>query len=138
MTEATRLPADLAGALALIAMIKDRADRNETARREAVALWTKQAEHCRQMVADLAISRDQTDRAERISSDRLNLLKAAQVTQDAAIAEAWRLVAVEERLTDLMTAAQGVIDAWNEPERPYIGERMDILGTTLGYKQVKP
>jgi ribosomal protein L37AE/L43A len=65
-----------------------RADRNETARREAVALWTKQAEHCRQMVADLAISRDQTDRAERISSDRLNLLKAAMGAQDAATARA--------------------------------------------------
>ena len=64
-----------------------KAERNETARRDAVALWTKQAEHCRQMVADLAISRDQTDRAERISSDRLNLLKAALVEKDALVAD---------------------------------------------------
>jgi hypothetical protein len=40
--------------------------------------------------------------------------------------------AAQQMVADVSAAAQGVVDAWHEPERPYVGERMDILGTTLG------
>jgi hypothetical protein len=85
MTEATRLPADLAGALALIATLKDRADRNETARRDAVALWTRQAETARQMVADLATCKELTFKAERMAADRLALLVGASEALESVI-----------------------------------------------------
>jgi hypothetical protein len=126
MTEATKLPADLAGALALIGTLKLQRENDSI----QLAYWVS-AEHS-------AIAR--AEKAEVELRDATNGWRRhfveASAERDHLLDEVERVGLIADEVT---TAAQDVVDAWHESERPYVGERMDILGTILGnLKKVTP
>lgn len=91
--------------------------------RDATNGWRRQFAT---LTAERDASNERADAAEALAKERARI-----IADDMAI-----LLSVTTNLAEVTAAAQCVVDAWQEPERPYIGERMGILGIVLG--KVKP
>jgi len=91
--------------------------RNEL--RDATNGWRRQFAA---LTAERDAANERADAAEALAKERARI-----IADDTVI-----ILGVTTNLAEVTDAAQDVIDAWNEPERPFIGDRMDILGTALG------